>query len=148
MKERGDILGWIIVAVGVVLLLVAIGFFRPDKQFFNTVNYKTALHLQCGLTVSSIDAKNHTIHFPYHLSGWINGCGWEMTGFTAGMVQVFDSKGVPLSASTPLVYNDTGTELPRPFIAYLTLIAVPTVDTGTLVFTSTTGLVETVSISF
>ncbi len=147
MKERGDILGWVLIALILLLAGVAFGFFRPDRQFFDTVNYKNALNLKCGLTVTGIKSGD-PITFPDHISGWINGCGWEMTGSTAGMVQVFDAKGMPMSDSTPLVYNDTGTELPRPFIAYITLIASPSVDTGTLVFTSTTGLIETIPVSF
>ena len=145
-RERG-IIDYILLAVGILLVLAAIGFFRANRGFFDTLNYKTALNLQCGMTVETPKAPI-TIAFPEHVSGYINGCGWEMTGATAGQVQVFDSKGMPVTASVPLAYNDNGTELPRAFIALLTAIAPPETDTGSMVFTSASGFVQSVPVSF
>ena len=93
-------------------------------------------------------AAKQQVVFPLRISGYINGCGWEMTGANAGSVQIFDAKGIPVTASTPLLYNDRGTELPRPFVAFLTAIAAPSADTGSIVFTSTAGLIQSYPVSF
>jgi hypothetical protein len=91
---------------------------------------------------------NQTISFPLHLEGYVNGCGWEMNEATAGTVQIFDAKGAAVTRSEPLVYDDTGTQLPRAFIADLHAVAPPSVDTGSLVFISSAGIVKAIPINF
>ncbi len=144
--ERG-ITDWIVLFVGAVMVLLLIGFFNADRGFFDKLNYKTALKLQCGLTVRDI-ADSQQISFPLHVRGFINGCGWEMNASTAGTVQIFDGKGAPVTPPAQLVYDDNGTEIPRAFIADLHATASPSVDTGNMVFISSAGIVKAIPIRF
>ncbi len=145
-KERGsaDIT---IIVVGLIAVLVLVGFFNSDRSFFNTVNYKTLLRLPCGLTVQKLE-KNQKISFPFTVTGYVNGCGWENGKTQLGTVQVFDAKGIPVSAPEPLQRTDDGTDLPIPFTATLTPAAAPTTDTGSIIFTSTKRLIHAVPVAF
>lgn len=145
-KERGsaDIT---IIVVGLIAALVLVGFFNSDKSFFNKINYKTLLRLPCGLTVQKLD-KNQKIEFPFTVTGYVNGCGWEIGSTRLGTVQVFDAKGIPVSAAESLQRGDDGTELPIPFTATITPIAAPSTDTGSIIFTSTTRLIHAVPVTF
>ena len=145
-KERG-ITDWIVLLVGVVMVLLLIGFFNADRGFFDKINYKTALQLKCGLTVSDI-LDNQQISFPLHVKGYINGCGWEMNAATAGTVQIFDGKGAAVTPPEQLIYDDNGTEIPRAFVADLHATAAPSVDTGNLVFISSAGIVKAIPVKF
>jgi hypothetical protein len=144
--ERGNT-HWVVIIVGILIILFLVGFFRSDRSFFDKINYKAVLNLPCDITVDSPKAKERIL-LPLTVKGFINGCGWEMGQANAGTAQIFDGKGLPVSAATPLSYTDDSSELPRPYKATLVPIAPPTVDTGTIVFTSTTGLIHAIPISF
>jgi len=145
-KERGSV-DYIVVGVSVLLILLAVGFFQSDKGFFGTFNYKAVLRLPPGLTLSKL-SENQKVTFPYTVRGYINGGGWERGSSSAGIVQIFDSRGMPVSKATPLSFTDTSKDLPVQFVAVISASSAPTSGTGMIVFTSTTGLVHTVPIRF
>ena len=145
-KERGS-LDYVVIGVCVLLMLLAVGFFQSDKGFFGKFNYKAVLNLPTGITLTKLD-ENTKITFPYTVKGYINGGGWERGNSSAGIAQIFDSKGIPVTKATALSFADDGTDLPSAFIAILTASGAPTSGTGMIVFTSTTGLVHTVPIRF
>lgn len=145
-KERGS-LDYVVVGVCILLILIAVGFFQSNKGFFGNFNYKAVLNLPAGITLTKIE-DNEKITFPYTIKGYVNGGGWERGATSAGIVQIFDSRGIPVSKAIPLLYADDGVDLPSPFIAIITASSAPTSGAGMMVFTSTTGLVHTVPIRF
>ncbi len=145
--ERGNI---ILIVVGVAMALLLIGFFRSEKSFFGTVNFKAALNLPCGLTIQQPDKKkkDESVSFPLTVSGYIHGCGWEKSGNLAGMAQVFDDLGSPVTGPVALVIPKDSTEDPFYFEATLSLQSAPHTGEGTILIHSTTGLGEAVPIKF
>src|SRR4051812_36244761 len=93
-SERGNLLV-------IILCVVALGFlislFHTDHNFLDTFNLKSLLRLPCGLTVKhpKYDPSDKA-QFPLTVDGYINGCGWQPDGLSAGTAQVFDGKGAPL----------------------------------------------------
>ena len=73
-KERG--IGHIVtLIIGLTLILVIVGFFRANRSFFDTINYKALLRLPPGITVEKIEP-NQKVVFPLKVTGYINGAGW------------------------------------------------------------------------
>ncbi len=145
-KEDGNIL---LVVVGVVAILFLIGFFRSAPAFWETVNYKTILRLPCGLTVKHPKfAKDEKAAFPLELDGYVNGCGWTVEGGIAGTAQVFDGKGLPLTAPTPMTVPGADESSPYYFDTQLRLIAAPSTDTGNILLRSASGLLYPIAVSF
>jgi hypothetical protein len=145
-RESGNI---ILIIVGIVLVLFLIGFFRSQKSFFGTVNYKAVLNLPCGLTVQKPDEKSEApLHFPITVAGYVNGCGWERNGMTAGTAQVFDGQGIPVTALAPLAIPEDSTEAPFYFEGHLSLTSAPRTSNGSLIIHSTTGLMKAIPVTF
>jgi len=128
-------------------MLCAIGFWRADRGVFDKVNFKAAMQLQCGLTYSGI-SDNQKITWPLEITGYINECGWVPNGKSAGTIQIFDGKGLPVTTSFDMTITDNGTESPFPFRSDLHASFAPETDTGQLVFKSTSGLLKIVPVSF
>ena len=145
-KERGS-LDYVVIGVSILLILLAVGFFQSDKGFFGNFNYKSVLNLPAGITLTKLE-DDSKITFPYTVKGYINGGGWERGNASAGIVQIFDARGIPVTKAIPLSYADDGTDLPSPFVSIITASKAPTAGDGMMVFTSTTGLVHTVPIRF
>ena len=144
--ERGSIL---LAIIGIAMVLFMIGFFRSEQGFWGNFNYKTAMRLKCGLTITKPIVKTGVAtNFPTTVAGYITGCGWSPSAHTAGRVQVFDSKGNALSDVDPLVIPADSTESPYYFESVVQLRTAPSTDTGTLLFTSNVGLLTPVQISF
>lgn len=153
MKERG-IVPLIIIVIGFALILFLIGFFRSEKSFWNTVNYKALLRLPCGLTLQEpkddSDAK-----FPILVKGYVNGCGWELVNGSAGLpaqagtAQVFDGTGMALTKAVPLSVPEQSSEQPFYFEAHVPLITPPTTTSGSLIILSNGGgLTKALHINF
>lgn len=142
MKERGSTL---LIVIGIVLVLFMIGFFKAEPSFWGSVNYKKALRLPCGITVKE-PLRDARVTFPASTRGYLNGCGWEVDNGVGGSVQIFDGYGMPVTARIPLVVS--GKSAPYSFSAVLLLRQVPATGNGSIVFTSTTGLVYAQPIAF
>ena len=145
-RERGN---FVLIIAGLVAVLFLIGFFRNAPAFWDTVNYKKILRLPCGLTVQHPTyGKNEKAQFPVEIDGYVNGCGWDPKNGIAGVVQLFDGKGLPMSAPTPLaVPSDNGT-YPVYFDTTLRLTQAPSTDTGNILFTSSSGLLYPIAVTF
>lgn len=145
-KQRG-MADKVTIIIGLVLCLLLIGFFRPDTGGINKVNFKSLLRLPCGLTYSGI-SDNDKIIFPIEITGYINGCGWERNKMSAGTIQVFDGKGMPVTVPFDMTISDNGTELPLPFKSDLHPNFAPQTDSGQLVIKSNTGLLKIIPVTF
>ncbi|MEI8130122.1 MAG: hypothetical protein WCG55_01290 [bacterium] len=144
--ERGN---FVLIIAGIVAVLFLIGFFRNAPAFWDTVNYKKILRLPCGLTVQHPTySTNEKAQFPVEIDGYINGCGWDPKNGSAGIVQVFDGMGLPMSAPTMLaIPSDNGT-YPIYFDTVIRLTKPPTTDTGKILVTSSSGLLYPIPVTF
>ncbi len=140
--------GVLVIALGVILILFAVGFFRTSRTFWDTFNLKALMRLPCGVTVEhpSYGAK---AQFPLRVDGYANKCGWTHTNGDAGMAQVFDSNGMPVTAPFRLrVPASSADTAPYYFRADLKLLVPPATESGQVVLTSAEGLVHAVPIAF
>jgi len=145
-REGGNVL---VIILGIVLVLFLVGFFRSNRAFWDTLNFKQILRLPCGLTVQHPDpAKPTKLSFPLVIDGYVNGCGWDISKNTAGTAQIFDQSGMSVTAPTSLAVSADQKETPYYFSALLIPSAAPHTDKGNLIFTSTTGLIYGVSVAF
>jgi hypothetical protein len=116
---------------------------------WDTFGVKTLLRLPCGLTVNNPDATKDTkAIFPIVVDGYANGCGWELSSGSAGTVQVFDGKGLPVTLPTRLFIAKESVSAPYYFKNNLVLRTPPTTDKGNILFISTTGLIYSIPITF
>ncbi len=138
---------WVVIVLGLFLALCAIGFWRADRGIFDKVNFKAAMRLPCGLTYSGI-SDNQKIILPLEVTGYINECGWTVNERMAGKAQIFDGKGLAVTTPFDLIITDNGTQYPYPFKATLHAISAPETDTGQFVFTSNSGMLKIIPISF
>ena len=104
------------------------------------------MRLSCGLTYSGV-ADNQKITFPIEIDGYINGCGWQASKGSAGTVQIFDGKGLPITIAQNMVITDTG-DLPLAFTAIIRPNSAPQTDSGQLIIRSTTGLLKIIPVTF
>jgi hypothetical protein len=145
-KERGWA-DWATVIIGLFLCFLLIGFFKPDNGISEKISFKSLMRLPCGLTFSGI-SNNDKIVFPIEITGYINGCGWNRNKMSAGTIQVFDGKGMPVTSPFDMTINEMGTELPLSFKATLRPNFAPQTDNGQLVIKSNAGILKIVPISF
>ncbi len=139
----------VLIIIGIIAILFLIGFFRNQASFWDTVNFKKALRLPCGLTVSEPRfSKDEKVVFPLTISGYINGCGWDLSGRNAGTAQVFDAHGAPVTAPATLLAPSDPGSTPYLFSTTLFVTAAPQTDTGQILFRSTTGLLYSQPVSF
>lgn len=139
----------ILIIVGIIAILFLIGFFRSAPAFWDTVNYKTILRLPCGVTVKHPSfGKNEVVAFPLQVDGYINGCGWEPMNGSAGTVQIFDGKGLPVTDPTPLTLEAPDAGSPYYFNTSLVLSRAPTAEGGNILLRSNTGLLYPIPVSF
>ena len=147
LKERGEGVDIIIIILGVVALLFVLSFWKSAPAFWDSIHFKQILRVPCGLTVKApVYDKSDKVVFPIDTEGWVNGCGWELAGTSAGTVQVFDAKGIAVTAPTDMTSDSKYT--PYYFSATLKLITAPSTDTGQILFRSTKGLLQPVPVSF
>ncbi len=147
-KQQGGYVDHVTIAIGLILGFLLIGFFRADRQFFGQANFKTMMRLSCGLTYSGI-SDNDKIVFPLQITGYINGCGWNRDNTSAGNIQIFDNKGMPVTVPVDMNISDNGTELPLPFeSSFLHANFAPQTDTGQLIFKSNSGLIKIIPVTF
>jgi hypothetical protein len=147
IREQG-ITSWIIIFVGLAMALFVLGFFRSERSFMGTLNYKTMLKLPCGVSIREPKEEGAKIVFPYTVSGYINGCGWEAQGAAAGTVQIFDRHGRALTGEVPLTIPSDSTEMPFFWKTTLSLESAPTTDSGSIVFRSISGLTKAIAVTF
>ena len=146
-KERGEGVDIFVILIGVAALIFVLSFFKTAPDFWDSIHFKKILRVPCGLTVQEPDfSKGEKAVFPLETSGYINECGWDAKGTSAGTVQIFDGKGLAVTAPTDM--KTTSTNTPEYFDVMLKLTNSPTTDTGTILFKSTTGLLHAVPVSF
>jgi hypothetical protein len=110
----------VLIILGVLLSLFAIGFFREDQTTNRYVpNYQTTANLDCGLTVYTPET-NRVVSNPLLLDGFVNGCGWDEVHGSLGTVRVVSDTGVVLVMSK-LQRTDTDGKLPYHFNTKLSL---------------------------
>ena len=145
-RERGNI---VLVIIAIALVLFIISFFHSENSFYDTFNLTGILRLGCGLTIEHPQYKDgQKAAFPIYMEGYINGCGWQASGSSAGTAQVFDGKGFPVTKPVMLVIPSNSDKLPYSFSANVPLLTAPTTDTGYILITSTTGLISSIPIAF
>ena len=145
-KEGGNLF---VVILGIVLILFILGFFTSDRGFWDTFNFKSILRLPCGVTVQAPKlSKGEKIEYPLEVNGYINGCGWERNGTVAGTVQIMDGRGRPITNSETLIIPKDSVNKPYYFSAKLYPRDIPQTDAGSILLTSTTGLMYAVPVSF
>lgn len=144
--ERGNVL---VIIIGIVFVLFLVGFFRSERAFWDTVNYKKILNLPCGLTVTSPKLnKGQKVTYPLSVEGYLNGCGWQAKGAVAGTVQIFDSRGQTVTAPKKLMIPSDSTEEPFYFTATLQPQNAPTTDTGSILIIANSGLLYSIPVTF
>ena len=145
-RERGNV---VLIILAIALVLFIISLFHTENNFYDTLNLTGILRLKCGLTIEHPEYKSgEKAVFPIYIEGYANGCGWEANAGTAGMAQVFDGKGMPLSKPTSLAVSAKTDKAPYSFTASVALLNPPSTDTGYILLTSTTGLISSIPIAF
>lgn len=122
----------VLIIIGVLLALVALGYFSNQHAYGVLPNYQDSLHLPCG--VSILSPKNgEAIAFPYTVRGYANGCGWGNRSGIAGSVSaVFDNGLIAGSAMLPIAPgNDTQ---PYYFEQLVNITVPPGAQKGTFIF--------------
>jgi hypothetical protein len=139
---------WVVLVIGIILVLMLVGFFKSGSENTITkVTYKSILRLPCGLTVNEPKDKSK-ISFPITVKGYINGCGWEAVGNSAGTAQVFDGNGMPLTSSIPLIVPPDSTGMPYYFEGTIKLLTPPKTDSGSLIIHGSKGLTNATELKF
>lgn len=139
---------WVVLVIGIALILMLMGFFKSGGQNALTkITYKAILRIPCGLTIKG-PIKDEKAKFPLKVFGYVNGCGWETRGNSAGTAQVFDGNGAPLTAQTNLIVPADSTGAPFYFENNLVLQRAPTSDSGALIIKGVTGLSHATQIKF
>ena len=147
--ERGGAGEIILVALAIALLFFILSFFKTENSFYDEFNLTGILRLSCGVTIERPQyAYEQKAVFPIFIEGYANGCGWQANGSSAGTAQVFDGKGLPVTKPATLVIPSNSTKLPYSFTATLPLLTPPTTDTGSILLTSSTGLISYIPIAF
>jgi len=150
MKERGNMVLALGVVVGLALIFFVVGYFRNTgdaKGFLGAINYKLFLRLPCGLTTKA-PVIGQRVAFPLTVTGFANECGWSARNGSAGTVQVFDAKGLPVTKPSSLSVAPTELEKPYRFEATLTVLQPPSTETGHVLLTSDAGLVHSIPVAF
>lgn len=141
-----------VVVLGIILILFVIGFFNSSRSFWDTFNFKKILRLPCGLTINApkydFEDTSEKVKYPLLVSGYINGCGWERNGDSAGTAQIFDSRGQAVTKQSSLFIPGDSTQSPFYFETTLYPMTPPTMDTGTLLITSTKGVLHQTPVRF
>jgi hypothetical protein len=141
--------GIILIIVGIIGVLFLIGFFRSEPAFWDGLNYKKIMRLDCGITIKHpIFEKGDKAILPLAVDGYINGCGWERIGASAGTVQMFDGKGLPVTLPIPMTTPLDSTVMPFYFSTTLVANKAPTTDEGNILFTSHSGLLHSIPVTF
>ena len=131
-KNRGIILGIIVIIIGVALSLVLIGFFTGQHPF-GLKDSKQLLKLPCGVTIYH-PKQYEEVTFPFEVAGYVNGCGWGIKDGTVGLLSVLGENGL-IIAQGPLTPTGDTTEAPYYFSATVS-IDNPNMARGTFVFSN------------
>ncbi len=114
----------VMIIVGGLLVLLAIGFFAVSRSFDAVRNTSPTQVLAperpsvlpCGLTI--LDPQPNTkVHLPIIVRGYANGCGWNNAPLTLGKVKILNAEGQVISAEYPLTRKDDHFNLPAYFEA-------------------------------
>jgi hypothetical protein len=125
----------ILIVLGVLLGLFAVGFFREDQQASRYVpNYQTTANVDCGLTIYSPE-QNGIVGNPLEIEGYVNGCGWNEEQGTLGSVRVLSDTGVVLVMSKLSKVDNDG-RLPYHFKTRLSLPMGRLTHKGTVLFSN------------
>ena len=131
-KNRGIIVTIILAFVAIILFMFAIGYFTNDHPF-GLSNYKSAMKLPCGITVSS-PKQNEQISFPFTVKGYAGGCGWDPVNYgDVGTVDVIGQNGLVLSR-TKIKTKDQVGDIPYYFEAQIDVPAGFIQDSGMFIF--------------
>lgn len=131
-RNRGIILGIIVIIIGVVLSLVLIGFFTGQHPF-GLKDSKQLLKLPCGITIYH-PKQYEDVRFPFEISGYANGCGWGIENGSIGVLTVLGENGL-IIAQGPLTPTGDITDAPYYFSATVS-IDQPDMARGTFVFSN------------
>lgn len=133
-NQRG-VIEIVLIVLGVLLGLFAVGFFREDQTTSRYVpNYQTTAKIDCGLTVYE-PRHDAIVANPLVIDGYVNGCGWEEYQSALGSVRVLSDTGVVLSM-TKLQRIDTDGKLPYHFNTRLSLPMGKLTHKGTVLFSN------------
>lgn len=103
-QNRGVILALIVIVIGIVLSLVLLGFFTGQHPY-GLKNSSDFVKVSCGLTVKT-PVKYQTVKFPFLVTGYTNGCGWEPVNESVGTLTVLGENGT-LLAKGAITTTDT-----------------------------------------
>lgn len=147
--KRGEVGDVIIIVVGIILALIALGFwrsplqnvsFRESKQTSDGIYVDTGPVVvkptsKCGLQIVSPE-QNEAITDSLTVAGYINGCGWEYQNGFVGYVQVLDGTGAIVSNLETLEATSNVSTLPVSFEKAIALRQTPKGFAGLIVFYS------------
>ena len=131
-QNRGIILGIIVIIIGIVLSLVLIGFFTGQHPF-GLKDSKKLLKLPCGVTIYH-PKQYEEVTFPFEVSGYVNGCGWDIENNIAGVLTVLGDNGLIIAQGNLIPTGDV-TEAPYYFSSTVA-IDNPNMTRGTFVFSN------------
>lgn len=123
VQTSGGIVGIVVIIIGVAICLSLLGFFSGQKPY-GLPSYRQSLNLPCGLTVKNPEPESK-IDFPIIISGFANGCGWELDNTdSVGTVEILSGTGIVLHRSS-LKKKQDDNEIPVYFEKTINL-SVPT----------------------
>jgi hypothetical protein len=146
MKNNRGIANIILIIIGFILIGILVGYFKKNNFFFQPINLgldqnnledNTAEQkYQCGLVVLEPNLQGEPFLFPLDITGYVNGCGWNVVNGVAGSVQVFDGNGLPISNRVPLTIISESNLLNQPnvFRTNINLTNNPTLRQGIIIF--------------
>lgn len=139
MKNNRGIANIILIIIGFILIGILFGYFKKNNFFFQPINLEnnnSETKYQCGLAVLEPNLQSEPVLFPLDITGYVNGCGWNVYNGLAGNVQVFDGNGVPVSNNTPLAIISSSNLLNQPnvFKTNIILTRNPTLKQGFIIF--------------
>ncbi len=131
--EHGRVIAGCAIIIGIVLILVLIGFFRSSQHPFSLPNYHDTIKLPCGLTLYHPKG-GELMTFPYTVTGYANGCGWIVHDGQIGHALVLSNTGIILSDT--IIAAGPETSLPVSFEADINAFIPRGMTAGQIVVTN------------
>jgi len=116
---KSGFIGGLLIVVGAILCLVLVGYLaqRLDDTYYdgtfinnnddttnivNQNNNQEIIETNCGLIIES-PLENSIVYSPMTVSGYVNGCGWQLVNGSIGTVALYDAtEGGLISEETNL----------------------------------------------
>lgn len=153
MKYNRGFANIVLVIIAFLLAGVLFGFFKNSNFFIKPLSFDIANqtnsinqtdniaptnNYKCGLSILEPNLQSGPLMFPLSITGYINGCGWDVSNGYAGSVQVFDGDGIPVSLNTPLPLTPESKlgnlNTPSVFSATIVLTRNPSLRQGFIIF--------------